>query len=78
MTTTTPWLTAAQACAALGISLSTLYRWRATGLLKAGVDWRRKFPSGNSPVLYHLDRCEQRMGQLTASSASSIESPLST
>jgi transposase-like protein len=73
MTLPCPWLTAPQAAAALGISLSTLYRWRSQQLLVAGRDWRRKFPHGNSPVLYHLERVEQRMATLAASSATSIE-----
>ena len=76
MTVPCPWLTAPQAAAALGISLSTLYRWRSQQLLVAGRDWRRKFPHGNSPVLYHLERVEQRMATLAASSGSSIEPSL--
>jgi predicted site-specific integrase-resolvase len=71
--TSTPWLTAPQAAAALAVSISTLYRWRTQGLLVAGKDWMRKFPSANSPVLYHRDRVEQRMAQLTATTADAIE-----
>jgi len=76
MTTTSPWLTAPNAAAALGISLSTLYRWRSQQLLVAGRDWRRKFPHGNSPVLYHLERVEERMAALSATTAGSIEPPI--
>ena len=42
----------------------------------AGKDWRRKFPSANSPVLYHRERVEQRMAQLTATSADAVEAPI--
>jgi predicted site-specific integrase-resolvase len=70
------WLPTLEAARALGISISTLYRWRSDGLLKPGHDWRRKFPSANSPVLYHLERCEQRMSELTATTAASIEALL--
>lgn len=71
-----PWLTAPQAALALNVSISTLYRWRSQGLLVVGRDWMRKFPSANSPVLYHRERVEQRMAQLTASPRDAIESPL--
>jgi hypothetical protein len=33
----------------------------------------RNFPSANSPVLYHRDRVELRMAQLTATTADAIE-----
>jgi hypothetical protein len=74
--TTTPWLTAPQAASALAVSISTLYRWRTQGLLVAGKDWRRKFPSANSPVLYHRDRVEQRMAAFCATGRDFIETPL--
>jgi hypothetical protein len=35
-------------------------------LFRAGVHWRRKFPSSNSPVLYHLERCNEAMNEATA------------
>lgn len=68
-----PWLTAPQAAAALSVSISTLYRWRTQGLLVAGEDWMRKWPSAKSPVLYHIQRVEQRIAQLTATSADAVE-----
>lgn len=61
---------------ALTVSISILYRWRTQGLLVAGKDWRCKFPSSNSPVLYHRERVEQRMAQLTAPSADAVEPPI--
>jgi predicted site-specific integrase-resolvase len=74
--TTSDWLGAHDAARALGISYSTLYRWRTSGLFKAGTHWRRKFPSGNSPVLYHLERCSQAMCAATATGIDAIEPPL--
>ena len=74
--TITPWLTAPQAASALAVSISTLYRWRTQGLLVAGKDWRRKFPSTNSPVLYHLQRVEERMAAFCATGRDLIEKPL--
>ena len=43
------WIGASQAADSLGISISTIYRWRSSGLLKPGIHWRRKTPSTNSP-----------------------------
>jgi hypothetical protein len=63
MTSTTPWAVQREAATRLGISERTLHRWRAAGLLKAGEHFRRKFPNPNSPLLYHLERCEQRMNE---------------
>jgi len=63
MTSTTPWTVQREAATRLGISERTLHRWRAAGLLKAGEHFRRKFPNPNSPLLYHLERCEQRMNE---------------
>jgi len=57
----------------LGVSERTLARWRGCGLLKAGKHWRRKFPTGNSPVLYHLALCEEAMGEATARTAGTLE-----
>jgi len=74
--TTTTWLSAPEACRALGISPSTLKRWRVNGLLKAGLHWRRKFPSTNSPVLYDLERCSAAMREASARGIESIEQPL--
>ena len=75
-TTMTTWLSAPEACRALGISPSTLKRWRVGGLLKAGIHWRRKFPITNSPVLYDLERCSAAMRQASASSIDAIEPAL--
>jgi hypothetical protein len=70
------WACARTARDHLGVSEKTLARWRGCGLLKAGKHWRRKFPTGNSPVLYHLGLCEEAMGEATARTASSMERPV--
>ena len=60
------WADARSAGPLLGVSEKTLGRWRKAGLFRAGVHWRRKFPSSNSPVLYHLERCNEAMNEATA------------
>jgi hypothetical protein len=67
------WADARSAGQNLGVSEKTLGRWRKTGLLQSGVHWRRKFPSTNSPVLYHLERCNTAMNEATARSAALLE-----
>ena len=66
MTAPCPWAMQREAAACLGISERTLHRWRSAGLLQAGVHYRRKFPNLNSPLLYHLERCEQAMNEAAA------------
>lgn len=75
---TMTWACARQARDYLGVSEKTLARWRDSGLLKPGKHWRRKFPTGNSPVLYHLQLCEEAMGEATARTASRQERALVT
>jgi hypothetical protein len=60
------WAVQRQTADHLGISERTLHRWRQAGLLKAGEHFRRKFPSPNSPLLYHLQRCEEAMSAACA------------
>jgi hypothetical protein len=67
------WLDARSTGSALGVSEKTLSRWRKAGLLKAGIHWRRKFPSPNSPVLYQLELCCQAMSEATARCAALLE-----
>jgi len=67
------WLDARSAGRALGVSEKTLCRWRKAELFKAGIHWRRKFPSTNSPVLYHLERCNEAMNEATARSPQLLE-----
>lgn len=63
---TKEWADARSTAPLLGVSEKTLGRWRKAGLFKAGVHWRRKYPSSNSPVLYHLERCNEAMNEATA------------
>ncbi len=67
------WATAREAREHLGVSEVTLARWRKSGLLKPGRDWRRKFPSHNSPVLYELESCQSVMSEATARSVELLE-----
>ena len=60
------WSVQRQAADCLGVSERTLHRWRSAGLLKPGEHFRRKFPSPNSPLLYHLERCEEAMNHACA------------
>ncbi len=73
MTTTSPWAMQRQAADHLGVSESTLQRWRAAGLLKPGQHFRRKFPNPNSPLLYHLERCYEAMATACARPAARME-----
>jgi hypothetical protein len=59
----TPWLTQRAAAEYFQISERTLQRWRLNGFLQSGVHYRRKFPAANSPLLYHLELCEQALSQ---------------
>ena len=68
-----PWATAREARDQLGVSERTLARWRSSGLFQAGQHWRRKFPSANSPVQYHLEQCQAVMSEATARSAYLLE-----
>ena len=58
---TTQWVTTRKACEHLNVSESTLYLLRRNGIFKANIDWRRKFPSNKSGVLYDLDQCEKTL-----------------
>jgi hypothetical protein len=67
------WLNARALGITLKVSERTLCRWRKAGLFKPGIHWRRKFPSANSPVLYHLERCNEAMSEATARSPHLLE-----
>jgi hypothetical protein len=62
-----------QAADHLGVSERTLLRWRMAGLLKPGQHFRRKFPNPNSPLLYHLERCDEAMTTACARPAARME-----
>ena len=57
----TKWSTTRQASDYLSVSESTLYLLRKNGIFKANIDWRRKFPSTKSGVLYDLEQCEKTL-----------------
>ena len=67
------WASSRAAADALAVSERTLHRWRASGLLKAGIHWRRKFPAANSPLLYDLGAVEAVMREATARSPHFLE-----
>ena len=53
------WVSTREIADYLEVSEKTLQRWRNTGLLKLGIHWRRKFPTTNRYLVYHLDLTEQ-------------------
>lgn len=53
------WVSTKEIANYLEVSEKTLQRWRKTGLLKLGIHWRRKFPTTNRYIVYHLDLTEQ-------------------
>ena len=69
MTVPCPWAVQRDAAARLGISERTLHRWRTAGLLQPGEHFLRKFPNPNSPLHYHLERCEHTMSAAAAAAA---------
>lgn len=73
MAITSQWATGRAAADFLAISERTLHRWRAAGLLKSGVHYRRKFPAANSPLLYQLERCEKAMNDAFARDSRTLE-----
>ena len=68
------WATSRRAADYLGVSERTLHRWRASGLLKAAVHYRRKYPSANSAILYKLTLCEHAMCEAFARDHRILES----
>jgi hypothetical protein len=60
-----PWLDTPALCVELGISRSTLGRWRRRGLLSAGRHWVRKNPRApRSDLLWHLEHCRSLLRRL--------------
>tara|TARA_E500000331_G_scaffold343644_1_gene378737 strand:+ start:2306 stop:2530 length:225 start_codon:yes stop_codon:yes gene_type:complete len=55
------WVTTKEALDYLKVSESTLYQLRRKGILKANIDWRRKFPDSKSNLLYDLEQCEKTL-----------------
>ena len=70
---TTQWATTRKACDHLNVSESTLYLLRRNEVLKANIDWRRKFPSNKSGVLYDLAQCEKTLKARFEANAETLE-----
>ena len=73
MAISTKWVSGRTAADFLSISERTLFRWRAAGLLKAGVHFRRKFPAANSALVYDLEQCERAMNEACARDFRTLE-----
>ena len=65
--------TTRQASDYLGVSESTLYLLRKNEILKANIDWRRKFPTSKSGVLYDLEQCEKTLQARFETDAKTLE-----
>ena len=70
---TSQWATTRKACDHLNVSESTLYLLRRNEVLKANIDWRRKFPSNKSGVLYDLAQCEKTLKARFEANAETLE-----
>ena len=70
---TANWATTREASDYLNVSESTLYLLRKNGIFKANVDWRRKFPSNKSGVLYNLEQCEKTLEARFETDAATLE-----
>ena len=47
------------------VSEKTIQRWRNNQILKAGIHYRRKTPAvPNSPYLYDLEKCEDKLNDV--------------
>ena len=67
------WYTARETAAYLRVSERQLLRYRQAGILKAGVHYRRKFPSVNSALLYQIVLCEKAMCDAANRDATTLE-----
>ena len=55
------WLTTQEAADHFRVSARTLHRFRTQGVLKAGLHFRKKFPTPNSPYLYNRESVEETL-----------------
>ena len=67
------WATTKKASEYLNVSDSTLYLLRKNEVLKANIDWRRKFPTSKSGVLYDLEQCEKTLQARFETDAETLE-----
>ena len=51
------WRRMPEAAELLGVSISTLWRWRRSGHLRAGVHWLRTSPGRRGCVMLNLPAC---------------------
>ena len=67
------WYTARETAAYLRVSERQLLRYRQAGILKAGVHYRRKFPSPTSALLYQVKLCEIAMVETASRNVQTLE-----
>ena len=67
------WFTAKETAAYLRVSERQLYRYRQAGIFKAGVHYRRKFPSPTSALLYQVKLCDQAMVDAASRNVETLE-----
>ncbi len=73
------WLETPALCAALGLSRSTLSRWRRRGLLIPGHHWARKNPAApHSDLLWHRGRCSALLALARTRSACAMAESMPT
>ena len=67
------WATTRKAAEYLQVSESSLYLLRKNEVLKANINWRRKFPTSKSGVLYDLEQCEKTLKARFEADAKTLE-----
>ena len=67
------WATTRKAAEYLQVSESSLYLLRKNEVLKANIDWRRKFPTSKSGGLYDLEQCEKTLKARFETEAKTLE-----
>lgn len=55
------WVTGANLCKIIDIGERTLFRWRDSGALTPGTEWRRKSPGKASTCIYNVAAISQKM-----------------
>ena len=58
------WASTSECCATLGVSRSSLRRWRQSGLLREGQHWVRMNPCcPRSDQLWSIERCALQLNR---------------